>query len=99
MEQSDRTKREIEAGRRAVMRIWRATDIAELKAAGFQVPNDMNEQTLEVNLLLARGVGAVPGTDESRCRICQHMHEKGSRCPNSARKFVTTMWSDGSFSD
>jgi len=89
-----RTLLEMAAGRRAVERASVSEEVRVLKKAGFKVTSAMSVEAIKVNYMLAAGANALPKEDRTYlCGICGHDHTRGERCPNSARKHVTDIWS------
>src|ERR1700676_4502829 len=89
-----RTLLEMAAGRRAVERASLSEEVRALKNAGFSVTPNMGAEAIKVNYMLAAGANALPEEDRTyKCGICGQEHTKGERCPNSARKHVTNIWS------
>lgn len=86
---SARTQAEMEAGRRRVTQERRSGDIAKLKASGTVVPKDADDDLITAYVALAAQADAIPEDNGTyRCKICSQDHKIGSRCPNSARKYV-----------
>lgn len=84
---SDRTRLEIEEGRRMVTLAKNHENVAKLKSTGMVIPKNVTEEELVAYIGLAKQVGATTKNKYS-CKICFQFHDEGERCPNSARKYV-----------
>jgi hypothetical protein len=82
---SERTRLEIEAGRRALFRVKQADAIQTLKKVGLKDVDNMDETILQIHMAFADHAGVVPEKSTYQCGICECLHKHGERCPNRSK--------------
>ena len=79
---SDRTRAEMEAGRKQVFRHGHTQMIESLREAGLDTKEITDPTVLAFHMEMAKAVGAVPETKAMRhCASCGGEHKMGERCP------------------
>jgi hypothetical protein len=82
-ELSERTKLEMERGRKMVEFRQHAEEVAKARSAGVQVTPDMPIEQIKMNVLLAEEMGRIKDDDRFYpCKVCGGQHKKGERCPD-----------------